>query len=234
MTELRTLFLRIWHKTISLEIKIKWKEKSTCSLPMATRQKRFPWLLSASSSERVTPERDRIEGQFESQFCSDWTVGISAQLSANNRLLPVYCVVYGITCRRPGFDEACAVHDHILRFALLRRTQSIPAEEEMVFICVCLQTEVYIYRQRAALPVSASQEVESVHGHRLYGTHSTSEHRETQTLQSTYMRHFTRVKTVYIAHIIKDFQYFFWKDLTTKTHEAPAKGGLGSIIRKGL
>jgi len=82
--------------------------------------------------------------------------------------------VYCATCRRPGFDEACAVHNHILRFTVLRRTQSIPAEEEMIFIYVCLWTE--IYRPRDALPVSASQEVESVHGYWLYWAYSTSEH----------------------------------------------------------
>ncbi len=49
----------------------------------------------------------------------------------------------------------------------------------MVFICVCLKTEICLHRERAALPVSASQEVESVHGHRLYRTHSTSGHRDT-------------------------------------------------------
>ncbi len=176
------IILWMWHKSNSMERGIKCQGESTCSLPMATRQKRFPWLLSASSSERVTPEREDKGTVWVS--AAFW---ISARLSGNNR---------HFTCWRPGFDEACAVHDHILRLALLWRTQSIPAGGEMLFTCVW---DMFIQRERDALPVSASQEVESVHGHRLYRTHSTSGHRHNNAARKIFH------SIVYIENTIEDF-----------------------------
>ncbi len=65
--------------------------------------------------------------------------------------------------------------------------------------CSSLASEMCLYRERDALPVSASQEVESVYGHRLYRTHSTSGHRHNNAARTIFH------SIVYIENTIEDF-----------------------------
>ncbi len=84
MTELCKLFLWMWLKSNSLESEIKWMWK----VPEA-----FQWRLDRNDFpdyyrpplQKESLLRDKIKGQYESQLCSDWTAGISALLSGNNR-----------------------------------------------------------------------------------------------------------------------------------------------------